>query len=120
MAAGVRGVIGTGERLSEFLRNGLRVCMREMGEERREEGNQRASYSRCISCGSAGVVRSRGSKLSWSEVTSKRWRGLAVRQRGFRRKAGRRIDKNSSKASVWRAERGRSGECLSAMSAMSA
>ena len=32
MAAGVRGVIGTGERLSEFLRNGLRVCMREMGE----------------------------------------------------------------------------------------
>jgi len=35
MAAGVRGVrgaMGAGERLSEFLRNGLRVCMREMGE----------------------------------------------------------------------------------------
>ena len=78
--------------------------------QRREEGNQRASDSRCISCGSAGVVRSRGSKLSWSEVTSKRWRGLAVRQRGFRKKAGRRIDKNSSKASVWRAELGRCKE----------
>jgi hypothetical protein len=49
-------------------------------------------------------VRSRESKLWWSEVTSKRWRGLVVRKRGFRRKDGRRIDKNSSKASVWRAE----------------
>ena len=31
-AAGVRGAVGAGERSSEFLRNGLRVCMRETGE----------------------------------------------------------------------------------------
>ena len=72
--------------------------------QRREEENQRASESTCMSCVSGGVARSRESKLWWSEVTSKRWRGLVVRKRGFRRKEGRRIDKNSSKASVWRAE----------------
>ena len=71
--------------------------------QRREDENQRASESTCMSCVSGGVLRSRESKL-WSEVTSKRWRGLVVRKRGFRRKGGRRIDKNSSKASVWRAE----------------
>jgi hypothetical protein len=32
MAARARGAIGAVERLSQFLRNGLRVCMRETGE----------------------------------------------------------------------------------------
>ena len=60
MAAGAIGAIGAGE-LSQFLRNGLRVCMRETGElavtdqttkneeflvrKRRDEENQRVSGS---------------------------------------------------------------------------
>jgi len=53
MAAGARGAIGAGERLSQFLRNGLRVCMRETSE---RDGKKKTSVLSARWCCEVGGI----------------------------------------------------------------
>lgn len=46
MAAGDKGLTAAGGKSDACLRNGLRVCVREMGDDKTPYENQRAGVSR--------------------------------------------------------------------------